>query len=137
MIEKDPDLIRKRDILVSIRGIAVPSATAILIEMPEIGTLDSKQVAALAGLAPFVQKSGKWQGKAKIRGGRASLRQALYRPALVATRYNPELKEKYEQLREAGKPAKLAITAVMRKLLIVANALIRDDRNWTENRPCG
>ena len=101
--------------------------------MPELGTLGGKQVASLAGLAPVVRESGKWKGKARIRGGRASLRQALYMPALVATRFNPDLKARYDTLRKAGKPAKLAITAVMRKLLITANALIRDDRNWTEN----
>jgi len=133
--------VRRRDILLGIPGIATATAHAILIEMPELGTLGGKQVASLAGLAPVVRESGKWKGKARIRGGRASLRQALYpgsgpgqaMPALVATRFNPDLKARYDTLRKAGKPAKLAITAVMRKLLVTANALIHDDRKWTEN----
>ena len=132
-IEQDEDAVRRRDILLGIPGIATATAHAILIEMPELGTLGAKQVASLAGLAPVIRESGKWKGKARIGGGRASLRQALYMPALVATRFNPDLKARYDTLRKAGKPAKLAITAVMRKLLITANALIRDDRNWTEN----
>ena len=132
-IAQDADTMRRRDILLSIPGIATATAHAILIEMPELGTLGGKQIASLAGLAPVIRESGKWKGKARIKGGRASLRQALYMPALVATRFNPDLKARYDTLRKAGKPAKLAITAVMRKLLITANALIRDDRNWTEN----
>jgi transposase len=132
-IEQDENTVRRRDILLSIPGIANTTAHAILIEMPELGTLGGKQVAALAGLAPVVRESGKWKGKARIKGGRASLRQALYMPALVATRFNPDLKARYDTLHKAGKPAKLAITAVMRKLLITANALIRDDRIWTKN----
>ena len=79
--------------------------------------------------------SGTWKGRAFIRGGRANLRQALYMPALVATRFNADLKAKYEALTDAGKPAKVAITAVMRKLLILANALLRDRRKWTPNTP--
>lgn len=132
-IEQDEDTLPKRDILLGIPGIATATAHAILIEMPELGTLGGKQVASLAGLAPVVRESGKWKGKARIRGGRASLRQELYMPALVATRFNPDLKARYDTIRKAGKPPKLAITAVMRKLLITANALIRDNRNWTKN----
>lgn len=132
LIAKDADLVRKCDILLSIPGIAMTTATAMIIEMPELGALGGKQIAALAGVAPFVRESGKWKGKAKIKGGRASLRHALYMPALVATRCNPDLEAKYRHLIAKGKPAKLAITAVMRKLLTTANALIRDDRTWTE-----
>jgi Transposase IS116/IS110/IS902 family len=84
----------------------------------------------LAGLAPVTRQSGRWQGKAFIQGGRAALRQALYRPAIVACRFNPDLKAKYDQLISSGKPAKLAITAVMHKLIVLANALIRDSRHW-------
>ena len=102
--------------------------------MPEIGQLGTKQVASLAGLAPMSRQSGSWRGKASIRAGRATLRQALYMPALVATRFNPDLKAKYQSLVAAGKPAKVAITALMRKLIITANALIRDDRQWAPKR---
>jgi transposase len=102
-----------------------------LIDMPELGTLDSKQVASLAGLAPIARDSGQHRGKRHIRSGRAQLRQALYMPALVATRFNPDMKAKYNALVAAGKPPKLAITAVMRKLVILANALLKAGRNWT------
>jgi transposase len=101
--------------------------------LTELGTLEGKQVASLAGLAPVARQSGRWTGRAFIRGGRASLRQALYMPALVAARFNPDLKAKYSQLIEAGKPAKVAITAIMRKLVSLADALLRDQRKWAEN----
>lgn len=133
-IQAAPDLRRRVDILKSMPGISSITALAILVEMPEIGQLGTKQVASLAGLAPMSRQSGSWRGKASIRGGRATLRQALYMPALVATRFNPDLKAKYQSLVAAGKPAKVAITALMRKLIITANALIRDDRQWAPKR---
>ena len=83
----------------------------------------------------MTRQSGKWRGKERIRGGRPMLRRAVYMPALVATRFNPAMKRTYERLIAAGKPAKLALTAVMRKLLVLANALIRDDRTWTPAKP--
>lgn len=99
--------------------------------LPEIGGLERKQVACLAGLAPITRQSGQWRGKSSIQGGRKPLRDALYMPALVAMRFNPDLKTKYDQLRTAGKPAKVAIVAVMRKLIEMANALVKADRKWT------
>ena len=134
-INDDPDLARRFEILLSIPGISAVTACAIIIEMPELGTLDQRQVASLAGLAPVTRQSGNWKGRAFIRGGRANLRRALYMPALVAARYNPDLKAKYELLIKTGKPAKVAITAIMRKLIILANALIRDDRQWAKTIP--
>ena len=128
--DADPGLSRRREILASIPGIGTVTAMAILIEMPELGALDNKQAASLAGLAPMTRQSGTWTGRARIRGGRRSLRTALYMPALVALRFNPDLKKKYQALKEAGKPSKVAITAIMRKLLVLANALLRDDRKW-------
>ena len=125
------DRARPLGILRSIPGIGQIAAAAILIECPEIGTLGRKQIASLAGLAPMRRQSGRWEGKAFIQGGRKFLRDALYMPALVAIRFNPHMKAKYDAMRANGKPAKLAITAVMRKLLELANALIRDDRKWT------
>jgi transposase len=118
-------------ILVSIPGIGELTALTMLIEMPELGTLENKCVASLAGLAPMARDSGQSHGKRFIRGGRAHLRQALYMPALVAVRFNATMKEKYDALIAAGKPAKVALTAVMRKLAILANALLRDRRKWT------
>lgn len=130
LVDTDPGLSRRRDVLASIPGIGTVTAMAILIEMPELGTLDNKQAASLAGLAPMTRQSGTWSGRARIRGGRRSLRTALYMPALVALRFNPDLKQKYQALKDAGKPSKVAITAIMRKLLVLANALLRDDRKW-------
>jgi transposase len=118
------------DILLSIPGLGAVSALAMLIDMPELGSLGGKQAASLSGLAPITRQSGSWRGKSVIQGGRAQLRQALYMPALVAIRFNPPLKAKYQALRKAGKPAKVAIVAVMRTLLITANALLRDQRKW-------
>ena len=117
-------------ILRSIPAIGEVAAAAILIECPEIGTLGKKQAAALAGLAPMTRQSGKWKGKAFIQGGRKYLRDALYMPALVAIRFNPDLKDKYQSMIKAGKPPKVALTAIMRKLIELANALIKADRMW-------
>lgn len=121
---------RAARILTSIPGIGRITARTILAECPEIGTLRHKQIAALAGLAPMTRQSGNWRGKARIEGGRRHLREALFMPALVAMKKNPDLSAKYDQLRDAGKPHKVALTALMRKLLQLANALIREDRTW-------
>ncbi|TWB55485.1 transposase IS116/IS110/IS902 family protein, partial [Rhizobium sp. ERR 922] len=107
------------------------TAFTLLIEMPELGKLDEKAAGKLAGLAPSDRQSGVWTGRAFIVGGRAIVRQALYMPALVATRFNPDLKAKYDTLRKAGKPPKVAITAIMRKLVVLANALLRKQQKWT------
>ena len=121
----------RREILVSIPGFGENTAAAVLIGMPELGSMDARQTGSLAGLAPITRQSGNWTGKSFIQGGRAGLRQALYMPALVAIRFNPPLKAKYLAMRAAGKPAKVAIVAIMRKLLTIANALLRDNRPWT------
>lgn len=127
---------RKRalHLIQSIKGIGAVAATAILIEMPEIGGLRKKAVAALAGLAPITRQSGRWRGHSFIQGGRKPLRDALYMPALVAIRYNPDLKVQYDRMKAAGKPSKVALIAVMRKLLILANTLVKEDREWSESR---
>lgn len=134
-VAKDEAMARKRDILLSIPGIGQATALAMLVERPELGTLGAKQAASLAGLAPISRQSGKWRGKERIRGGRPMLRRAVYMPALVATRFNPAMKATYDRLIGAGKPAKLALTAVMRKLVVLADVLIRDDRQWTKAAP--
>ncbi|MTJ03288.1 MAG: IS110 family transposase [Sediminimonas qiaohouensis] len=121
---------RAVQILTSIPGIGRITARSILAECPEIGTLRHKQIAALAGLAPMTRQSGTWRGKARIEGGRRHLREALFMPALVAMKKNPDLSAKYDRLREAGKPHKVALTALMRKLVQLANTLIREDRTW-------
>ena len=131
VIAADEKLARRHDILSSIAGLGTLTANQIIATMPELGSLDNKQAASLAGLAPVTRQSGQWKGKSFIRGGRANVRQALYMPALVAARFNPDLKAKYQQLIATGKPAKIAITAVMRKMIVTANALLKADRLWT------
>lgn len=132
-LESDPERKAAIGILTSIPGVGRFLAHTILIEMPEIGTLTKKATAALTGVAPITRQSGTWQGKSFIRGGRKPLRDALYMPALNAIRYNPDMKRQYERLRAAGKPFKVAIVAVMRKLIILANTLVRDGRKWEKN----
>ena len=130
LIASDEDLARKAGILCSIPGVSTVTAAAVLAGMPELGTLEAGTAASLAGLAPVTRESGQWKGKARIGAGRADLRRALYLPALSAARFNPDLKTVYDRLRASGKPAKVALVAVMRKLLILANVLVRDDRTW-------
>ncbi|MEM1045754.1 MAG: transposase [Pseudomonadota bacterium] len=133
LVTSAPELAHRFEILVSIPGISTVTALALIIDMPELGSLENGQAASLAGLAPVARQSGQRTGHAFIRGGRANVRQALYMPAIVAMRFNPDLKAKYIQLRAAGKPAKKAITAIMRKLIVLANALLRDDRKWAKS----
>lgn len=128
----DPDLRERMEILVSIPGISTVSATAILVDMPELGQMSGKQAAALAGLAPMSRQSGRWQGHERIQGGRSSVRRCLFMPALSAIQHNRSAKAKFEHLVEAGKPRKVALTAIMRKLIVTANALLRDGRKWSE-----
>ena len=116
-ISDDASAARKHDILCSIPGIAPISAALIITFLPELGEFDRKQAGSLAGLAPYNRESGAWKGKSTIGGGRKILRDALYMPALSAMRFNPDLKPKYNQPRAAGKPAKVAINAIMRKLV--------------------
>ena len=130
IVEADAGLADRFAILTSIPGVSNITALALLIEMPELGSLEAGQAASLVGLAPIARQSGRWNGRAFIRGGRAGVRQALYMPALVATRFNPDMKAKYAQLTSAGKPAKVALTAVMRKLIVLANALLKANRKW-------
>ena len=134
VIAADEKLARRHDIITSIAGLGTLTANQIVATMPELGSLDNKQAASLAGLAPVARQSGQWKGKSFIRGGRANVRQALYMPALVAARFNPDLKAKYQQLVAAGKPAKIAITTVMRKLVVIVNALLKADRLWAPAR---
>ena len=132
LIEGDTELARRFDILLSIPGVAERSAFAILIDMPELGALDCQTAASLSGTAPRIRQSGKRTGKAFVHGGRPYVRNMLYMPALVAARFNPQMKAKYLKLKAAGKPSKVALTAIMRKLIVLANALVRDNRKWVQ-----
>lgn len=120
----------KEDLLASVPGIGPTIARTLIAEMPELGSLDRKQIAALAGLAPFTRQSGQWRGKSFISGGRASVRTALFMGASVASRWNPVLKPFFQRLTRAGKPKKVALIAVARKLLTILNAILRDQRPW-------
>ena len=131
----DPALARKAEVLCSVPGISQATAACLVAELPELGSVSPKAAACLVGLAPFANQSGARDGKRHIRAGRARPRTALHMPALVAVRHNPGLKAKYDRLRAAGKPHKVALTAVMRSLLTLANALLAQDRLWTEKPP--
>lgn len=120
----------KEELLSSVPGIGKTIARTLLAELPELGTLSPKQVAALAGLAPFTRQSGKWRGRSFISAGRASVRTALFMGALTAARHNPTLKAFRDRLVDAGKPKLVAIIATARKLLTILNAIIRDNRPW-------
>jgi transposase len=121
----------------SIPGVSALTAFALLIEMPQLGAREAGQAASLAGPAPIVRQSGRRSGRAFIRAGRAAIRQAICMPALVATRFNPDMKAKHNQLTNAGKPAKVGLTAIMRKLKLLpgklANALLNANKRWTLN----
>lgn len=112
--------------LEAITGVGTLTALGVLAELPELGTLNRRQVAALAGLAPHPRESGQWHGRRSIGGGRSQVRRALYMAALVAARANRPLKKFYQRLRTAGKPAKIALTAVMRKLIVLMNHILKN-----------
>lgn len=118
------------DLLASVPGVGPITARTLIAEMPELGTLGRRQIAALAGLAPFVRQSGQWKGTSMIAGGRKTVRTVLFMAAIVAGRYNPVLKAFRQRLIDAGKPKILAAIAVARKLLTILNAIVRDRRHW-------
>ena len=119
------------ELLESVPGIARVTALTLLASLPELGTLGRREISALAGVAPFNRDSGRWSGKRCVYGGRAAARGALYMAALVGTRFNPTLKAFYQRLRAAGKPAKVALVACMRKLLTIINSMIRQRQRWS------
>lgn len=129
-IRKSPLWRVKEKLLTSMTGVGPTVARTLIAELPELGRLDRRQIAALAGLAPFTRQSGQWRGKSFIGGGRASVRAALFMAALVAARHNPVLKAFRDRLVAAGKPKIVAIVATMRKLLTILNAMIRDQKPW-------
>lgn len=135
LIASDPVLAHRAAIIRSIPGFGPVNVLAILTLLREIGTINAKQVAALAGLAPFARDSGPSQGRRSIRGGRSTLRQCLYMAAVSASQWNPDLKRFYQHLLANGKSKKLALTAVARKLIILANTLIAENRPWSPARP--
>ena len=127
------DLDARLQKLEAITGVGTITALGVLAELPELGTLNRRQAAALAGLAPHPRESGQWHGRRSIGGGRAPVRRALYMAALVAARSNRQLKEFYQRLRAAGKPAKVALTAVMRKLIVLMNHILKNPNFALQN----
>jgi transposase len=118
------------DLLQSVPGVGPAVSRTLLAELPELGRLDRRTIAALVGVAPFNQDSGQRRGQRHIWGGRTTVRQVLYMAALVGMRYNPRLKAFYQRLRAAGKPAKVALVALMRKLLTILNAMVKHQTAW-------
>ena len=134
-IGEEREMERRAEILTSIPGISDITAAGLIVHLPELGMLTRSRIASLAGLAPVTRESGNWKGYSFIQGGRHRVRTLLYMPAVVAVQHNPDLKRKYEALVARGKPSKVALTAVMRKLLVLANALVQQDRTWTAQPP--
>jgi len=120
----------KEDLLASVPGIGKTLARTLLAELPELGSLDRRHIASLAGLAPYTRQSGRWRGRSMIAGGRSAVRSASFMAALVASRHNPPLKDFYLRLICAGKPKMVALIAVARKLLTILNAILRDNQPW-------
>ncbi|HYR46084.1 MAG TPA: IS110 family transposase [Thermoanaerobaculia bacterium] len=129
-ISKNTEWRRKDELLRSIPGVGPVLSRTLLAELPELGSLNRKQVAALAGVAPLARDSGLHRGRRVAWGGRAQLRGALYMAALVASRRNPVFSAFYKKLVAAGKPKKLALTALMRRLLVVLNAMVHQNVAW-------
>jgi transposase len=129
-IEGSPAFKENETLLRSVPGVGPVLCRTLLAELPELGSLPPRELSALVGVAPLNRDSGTLRGRRAVWGGRARVREALYMGALVATRYNPHIKEFYERLLAAGKPKKVALVACMRKLLVILNALIRDRTLW-------
>ena len=132
-VRKSPLWRVKDDLLRSVPGVGQQVSLTLLAYLPELGTLNRKQIAALVGVAPFNRDSGPRRGRRSVWGGRARVRSALYMGALVANRHNPVLREFYQRLLQAGKPKKVALTACMRKLLIILNSMMRTGERWNTN----
>jgi len=119
--------------LAAVKGVGQITAYTLTADLPELGQLNRKQIAALVGVAPLNNDSGARRGKRFVQGGRAAVRTALYMAALSASRFNPTIKSFYERLTNAGKPKKVALTACMRKLLTILNAMVKNGTDWDPN----
>ncbi|MAU21462.1 MAG: IS110 family transposase [Martelella sp.] len=131
-IRRSPHWLAKVELMKSVPGIGDQIARTLIAELPELGTLDRRQIAALVGLAPWTRQSGQWRGRSFIGGGRAGVRTALYMGALVAAHHNPSLRAFRDRLVAHGKPKLVAIIAVARKLITILNAILRDNHPWRE-----
>lgn len=134
-IRKSPVWQAKHNLLRDVPGVGPNLARTLIAELPELGRLSNKQIAALVGVAPLARDSGLFRGKRMVWGGRSSVRCALYMSILSATKWNPVIRVFYERLRAQGKPPKVAMVACMRKLLTILNAMVRDGRKWDPSLP--
>lgn len=132
LLEQDPERRARGVILRSVPSVGPGVARTLLIDLPELGALSRREVASLVGIAPFARDSGKKHGHRRVRGGRASVRTALYLAAMTGARWNPVLQALYQRLRAAGKPAKVAFVALARKLLTILNAMAREGSTWRQ-----
>jgi len=130
LIESDDDWKNKRDLLTSVPGIGESTASQLVADLPELGQLNRRQIAALVGVAPINRDSGMMRGKRSIFGGRAAVRCALYMAAFCAMKFNPVIRPFAERLRAAGKPFKVIVIAAMRKLLTILNVMLRENQPW-------
>jgi len=130
MIKQSPIWCENDKILQSFKGVGPVTSATLLCALPELGSLDRKKIAALVGVAPLNCDSGKYRGRRRIMGGRAEVRRSLYMAAVAALRYNPTIKSFYDRLIDAGKPPKLALTACMRKILVILNAMMKNRSYW-------
>ncbi len=135
LIQEDAEFKHKAELLCSVPSIGIVTATTLLADCPELGTLDRKKIAALIGVAPMNKDSGRKIGRRRIIGGRAHIRATLYMAALSASRTNPVLRPFYQRLVSNGKEKKVALTACMRKLLTMLNAMMRDNKSWNPAIP--
>lgn len=130
LISENKEMKNKVSLLESIPGLGRMTSSTLVSHVPELGEIDSKKIAALVGVAPFNAESGNYTGQAQISGGRPTPRKAIYMAALTASRCNPRLKQFYEKLIKKGKKPKVALVAVMRKILVIANAMIKNNTMW-------
>jgi transposase len=135
LIDKDPEWNRRAEILNSVPGVGPVLISSLIAELPELGTINRKQIASLVGVAPFNNDSGKSRGRRHIWGGRAHLRALLYMAVIAGLRFNPTIRVFYQHLRQAGKPAKVALVACMRKLLTQLNAMAKASQTWEAHLP--
>lgn len=133
LLQASPLWQTKLDLLQSIPGIGVTVARTLVVDLPELGQLSAKQLAALVGVAPFNRDSGKLKGRRRIQGGRSRVRSMLYMAAVASVRCNPVIGDFYQRLRKAGKAAKIALIAVAHKLLTIANSMLHHNTSWNEN----
>ncbi len=123
----------QRDRLLTVPGVGPQLATTLIADLPELGKLNHKQIAALVGVAPFNRDSGSMRGKRRIRGGRASVRTGLFMATMTAVQHNPVIRALYRRLVEAGKIKKVALIACMRKMIVILNAMIKNNNDWSDN----